>query len=100
MPDPVYTNPNAQVVSVDIGIDGIAVLEAEAGPTDAPFVTVRWEADLVPGKIKVVLLELQNELMNTRRTFSGSVEIPPTLNLQGSDMRFVVVPQPGLVTEV
>lgn len=98
--DPVFLNPSAQILNVDIGIDSIALLEAEAGPTDSPFVTVRWEADLVPGEIKVILAESRNELMGTRRMFSDSVSIPPTLNLQNSDMRFVVVPQTGLVAEV
>lgn len=97
---PVYTDPNPQIISIAMDDDTHeAVLIAEAGPTDAPLVTVKYEAELVPDEIKIVLLERFDELMSVRRTFNDVVRIPENLDMQNTNLRFVVVPQDGPLTE-
>jgi hypothetical protein len=93
-PDPLFwSDPDPHIVSVDIDESTHqASLIAEAGPTDAPLVTVRWEAEIAPN-IRVVLLERHDEVMDSRRTFNDSVTLPPLVNMQDAIMRFVVIPQ-------
>lgn len=97
---PVYTDANPQILSESIDdTTHIANIIAEAGPTDAPLVTVRWEAVLVPDEITIVLLERVDEPMTVRRTFNDSVQVPETLNMQNTYMRFTVIPQDGPLVE-
>lgn len=91
-----FIDPDPQIISHDVEEDGTANFKGEAGPTDAPFVTIRWEVDMQPS-IRFCLIEKQNELMTTRRTIEDTIILPSTVSLKGGVVRLVVIPQTDLL---
>ena len=93
---PDFIDPDPQILSTMVDEDGNARFVGEAGPTDAPFVTIRWEVLLQPS-IVVCLLEKNNELMASRITIDDTILLPSTISLEDGVLRLTVVPQTDLL---
>jgi len=94
---PEFIDPDPQILSKVVDEDGRARFVGEAGPTDAPYVTIRWEVDMQPS-IRICLLEKVNELMPLRETIDDTIQLPTTLSLKDGVVRLTVIPQTDLLT--
>lgn len=93
---PEFIDPDPQIISTAVDEEGRADFKGEAGPTDAPYVTIRWEVDMQPS-IRFCLIERVNEPMATRRTIEDTILLPSTVSLKGGVVRLTVIPQTGLL---
>ena len=86
---PTYTDPLPALTLTDVTAESFATFEGQAGPTDAPLMTARFEVEMLSGVV-IVIGEVPNQVFDVQKTIQAQFQIPIELAMHNKQARFVV----------
>lgn len=95
---PTYIDPLPELTLTDVTAESFATFEGQAGPTDAPLMTARFEVVMLSGVV-VVIGEVPNQVFDVQKTVQASFQIPIELALHNKQARFVVYAEDDAVDQ-